>query len=212
MGTDVHAVFQKRTPNGWEDVPTKWDEGRHYFLFSVLADVRNGYGFAGVPTYDPIKPIAKPRGLPVDFEVNEGMTHPLKSVELLGSWAREWHEKHPEEPLDKWMGDHSHSWLTADEILKYAATHSERAARHTGVMEIADYNGWDKTSPPDSYSGGVMGQGVQVNVPAEIDDKTTHVQVSWVENAMGEISYFLKEVQRLKDEHGDVRLVFGFDS
>lgn len=37
---------------------------RNYKLFGFLADVRNGYGFAGVDTGDAIKPIDEPRGVP----------------------------------------------------------------------------------------------------------------------------------------------------
>ena len=37
---------------------------RNYKLFSFLADVRNGYGFAGVDTGNRIEPIADPRGNP----------------------------------------------------------------------------------------------------------------------------------------------------
>lgn len=41
-------------------------DGRSYNLFAILADVRNGYGFAGIPTGDGFVPIADPRGLPED--------------------------------------------------------------------------------------------------------------------------------------------------
>lgn len=42
-----------------------WD-GRRYDLFAILADVRNGYGFAGIPTGDGFNPISQPRGIPRD--------------------------------------------------------------------------------------------------------------------------------------------------
>ena len=44
---------------------------RNYLLFSVLADVRNGTGFAGVITYKPVVPISEPRGLPDDLPRDE---------------------------------------------------------------------------------------------------------------------------------------------
>lgn len=40
--------------------------GRNYDAFSILADVRNGYGFAGIPTGAGFKPIAEPKGIPDD--------------------------------------------------------------------------------------------------------------------------------------------------
>jgi hypothetical protein len=58
MGTDVHAVWQAKKDGKWVDIASKWEQKRHYFLFAWLADVRNGFGFAGVSTHDPIKPIA----------------------------------------------------------------------------------------------------------------------------------------------------------
>lgn len=208
MGCDIHAVFQKRTPEGWEDVPTKWDEGRHYFLFSVLAGVRNGYGFAGVPTYVPLKPISEPRGLPSDFVVDHE-SHPLAQPELLG-----WRAKYRDdaEPLEVWMGDHSHSWLTADEILAYATSGGDDAVERTGVLSLEAYRKWDKVSQPPAWCGGVSGNGILISLPSEINERTSHVRVTWIRSQLDEIGYFISEVQRLKDEHGDVRMVFGFDS
>ena len=52
MGTDIHGVFQRfdAAAGIWEDVPSKYEQDRHYQLFAVLAGVRNGYGFAGAQT------------------------------------------------------------------------------------------------------------------------------------------------------------------
>jgi hypothetical protein len=208
MGCDIHAVFQKRTDAGWEDVPTTWDEGRHYFLFSVLAGVRNGFGFAGTPTYDPVKPISEPRGLPADFAM-DGDAHPVASVELLG-WHARYHQDN--EPIARWMGDHSHSWLTADEILAYEKAGGQRAVERTGVLSLEAYREWDKVSQPPAWCGGVMGHGILVSVPGEINERTTHVNVKWIRSQLDEIGYFFDEVRRLKGEHGEVRMVFGFDS
>jgi hypothetical protein len=154
MGCDIHAVFQKRTDAGWEDVPTTWDEGRHYFLFSVLAGVRNGFGFAGTPTYDPVKPISEPRGLPADFAMDDE-AHPVASVDLLG-WHARYHQD--DEPIERWMGDHSHSWLTADEILAYEKAGGQRAVERTGILSLEAYREWDKVSQPSAWCGGVFGQ------------------------------------------------------
>ncbi len=208
MGTDIHGVFQRRTSDGWEDVATEYQEERHYYLFSVLADVRNGFGFAGVKTYDPVEPIAERRGLPEDFAM-DGEDHPVRALELMGR-SSEWHRDG--EPLAVWMGDHSHSWLTADEILTYAAKHADSTARHDGILSVEQYSEWDKHSTPESFCRGVSGHGIVVDPPASITDSTTHVKVIWVLPTLQDIDYFLQEVRRLKDEHGEVRFVFGFDS
>ena len=50
-----------------------------------------------------------------------------------------------------------------------------------------------------------------VSEPDEIDNTTTHVRVEWEDPDDG-LGYFVEEVQRLKNLHGEVRVVFGFDS
>lgn len=135
MGTDIHAVFQKRTPTGWEDVTSTWDQDRHYFLFAWLADVRNGFGFAGVRTHEPIKPIlAERRGLPGDFEVMDE-DHPMNRASLTSREVK-WMDEFPDDCRtsdDRYkfsMGDHSYNWLTADEILN--AERPANIIRHGG--------------------------------------------------------------------------------
>ena len=186
MGTDVHGVWQAKRGGQWEKIESKWEQDRHYLLFSWLANVRNGFGFAGVPTYDPIKPIAEPRGVPEDFN-----------------------EVEYEEKYDVWLGDHSHSWLTADEILN-----AERPGpvHRVGVITVEQFKAWDGKSPPEGgWCGGVSGPNVEVaSMPSNITPTTTHVQVEW--DMPDGLDYFVDEVRRLKELHGDVRLVFGFDS
>lgn len=67
-------------------------EDRNYMLFEVLAGVRNGYGFAGVPTHRPLTPISEPRGLPVDITP--------ESMALLS-------------------GDHTPTWVSLRELEEY---------------------------------------------------------------------------------------------
>lgn len=205
MGTDVHGLWQAKKDGRWQEIESKWDQDRHYFLFAWLADVRNGYGFAGIPTHDPIKPIASPRGYPEDFKVEDDY-YAVASPEAIDPRRREWLE--PDEEPSVWLGDHSHSWLTAEEIL---AAERPGAVRKDGVLTIEQYAKWDKESQPESWCGGVMGPSYVTSMPAEITPATTHVQVSWIRQDDG-LQYFVDEVRRLKDLHGEVRLVFGFDS
>ena len=121
MGCDIHLYVENRVNGAWRaaecfvqdkddpkscaDVPyeKRLYSGRNYNLFSILADVRNGYGFAGVPTGAGYKPMSKPKGLPADVSPE------VKAVS------------------DQWDGDgHSHSWFTVAEIMAYDWTPSIR--------------------------------------------------------------------------------------
>lgn len=194
MGTDIHFVAQAKKDGKWVDVKSEYEEDRHYLLFSWLADVRNGYGFAGIPTYDPIDPISARRGLPDDFDI-DGEYHATTVND--NEWS----------PGMKWMGDHGYSWLTGDEILAAPPPKTRR----TGVITIDQFKKWDGTSAPEEWSGVVLGRAsVTISNPDEIGPRTTHVRISW--DSTDEVDYFVREIQRLKDEHGEVRVVFGFDS
>ena len=211
MGTDIHGVFQKHDAGKWVDVPHNYDEQRHYQLFAVLAGVRNGRGFAGIRTGEPVTPISEPRGYPSDFELAEDDDHPIKTIEIMSPRRQKWHAE--DDPLGIWMGEHSHSWLTSTEMLAWYDT--APAVVQTGILSRAEYDAWDKTSPPASYCGGISGPGVIVIEEPQVG-KTgldwTHVRVTWESPLKAELAYFFDEVRRLQEEHGEVRFVFGFDS
>lgn len=147
MGTDIHFFMDKKVvdENGNETrvpvVPLKYDGRRHYYLFAWLANVRNGYGFAGCDMGDAITPIVHPsRGLPDDIKVRLA-------------------EQGEEDFLDgEWLGDHSYQWLTSTEILKAAENISPIKKR--GVISAKDWIKWGKVTPLESYSGGCFGRGV----------------------------------------------------
>lgn len=210
MGTDIHGVWQKLNPDGtWLDIPSDYKQTRHYQLFAVLVGVRNGYGFAGRPTGTPVKPIAEPRGLPDDFHT-ERDCHQVPSVECVDPSRRQWAE---EDGCRVWMGDHSHSWLFGDELLLWFRTAT--TVVQTGVVSRDFYMSWDRSSRPSEYCGGITGPGIRVIAESEAteeDSTWTHVQVSWLQSLKEELAYFFDEVQRLVDEHGTIRFVFGFDS
>lgn len=187
MGTDIHCVFQRKdaTSGRWRDVPSGYDRGRHYQLFAVLAGVRNGVGFAGMKTGEAVEPISYPRGLPDDF-TNDTV----------------------------WMGDHSFSWLSGEEMVAWfdsAPTVTQR-----GVVSREVYERWDKVSRPESYCGGVSGGGVVVVDDTEEAKRArpdwNFINVSWQSSLREELGYFFGEVRRLMGEHGEIRFVFGFDS
>lgn len=183
MGCDIHAVFQKQNPDeSWTDIPcSEWNQDRHYFLFAWLANVRNGFGFAGVKTGNQIAPISEPRGLPEDFEVDDSYYQ---------------------------LGDHSHSWLTLQEIIDTPLPQTLK----TGVISLEEYNNWDKVSTPESYCGGIFGGDIIVSIPECITPHTTHVQVEWM-SSKDELKYFVDAIKNLVKQYGpNCRMVFGFDS
>jgi hypothetical protein len=173
--------------------------------------VRNGYGFAGHPTGEAVMPIAEPRGLPDDFAM-DGDAHPLAALEHMDPRRRKYHEA--DEKLEQWMGDHSHSWLTGDEILAWAEKAPE--VLKAGVLDRAAYETWDGTSRPTSYCGAIFGNDVaRINdnaVEKEQMPNWTHIFCHWSSELRAELAYFFDEVARLVSEHGNVRFVFGFDS
>ena len=244
MGTDIHAIFQKldksAKPPKWVEVDSTWEQDRHYTLFAALANVRNGYGFAGYDTGDAIQPISEPRGLPDD----------IKALTKNG---------------DLYLGDHSFSHLTAEEMLEWYEG-GIRMKKTRGVVSKEHYEQWDKTSEPKYYSSWTSGPNIIVLPSADYEslkavlsalqnvadnrqqdsfirdhltlginqslseenlktinltlqvavatlfERVTHVQVEWVTDFKAALGYFFEEVRRLKEEHGEVRLVFGFDS
>jgi hypothetical protein len=216
MGTDIHGVFQRRTSVGWEDVPSLFQRNRHYQLFAVLAGVRNGRGFAGIRTGDPVVPISQPRGLPADFALIDDDLDDPRHPMTKPAWDADPHSKYYEPGEDgygeMWMGDHSHSWLTADEILRWAET--APVVEKIGVISREQFATWKRGESPGEYSGGVSGPGVVVveQTEAEAGADGSHVRVRWHESLRKHLGYFFDEVARLRSQYGEVRFVFGFDS
>jgi dihydrofolate reductase len=198
MGCDIHGVFQKQDSKTktWEDVESKYEGDRHYQLFAVLAGVRNGYGFAGCPIGDAVKPISEPRGFPRDFVLDA--VNDQNYVCHRGMW----------------MGDHSHSWLTGKQLLKWYT--NACTVTKTGILDREVYEAWDKKSFPTSYCGGIDGPRIVVVKDTEKARKAqpqwTHIRCTWKSSLKDELKYFFDEVQRLQTKYGNIRFVFGFDN
>lgn len=208
MGTDIHFTYEsKDKKDNWKELEMDYDYGsryyigRNYMLFSVLADVRNGVGFAGVPTYDPIEAIAMPRGLPRDISVvnidTDDSEYPFGDDENYR------------------YGDHSQSWLTSTEILEYFK--SPRTTTRHGIINKDSYIKWDGVIQPDIWCGGISGPDVEIFdvqgiAGTLIPDKYSHVNISWVIDIAQELKYFVDGIRELEEQFGEIRLVFGFDS
>lgn len=200
MGTDIHGVLQGRGRDGKWLTLCEIERSRNYKLFAVLAGVRNGRGFAGVPIFTPIKPIQENRGLPHDFEVDDDGQHSLPFGE------------------DKvWMGDHSQGWLTLSEL---EAWDWVTGVENFGVVDRDVYEKWVKAGregPPPEYSGDVSGQGV-IKADERAKERPrgwNHIKAYWKETPKQECGIFWKWLGYVKAKYGyfsDLRLVFGFDS
>lgn len=185
MGTDVHAIVQVKINGKWEtkEVP---DMGRNYLLFAVLADVRNGYGFAGVPTHKPITPIGEPRGLPEDLTLIDG-----EYVEGFNRYMNFLQTK-------TWLGDHSHSWLTFHEIKNYDW---EQTIDRCGYVDKEIAEKTPEGEQPESWCGGTS------------DD--TAVFMEWkvpMKEGIHKDFFYMIDAYEQHFDLNDVRLVFGFDS
>lgn len=193
-----------------------WDL-RNYDLFAILADVRNGHGFAGVDTGDGFIPIAPPRGVPEDASL---------------AYKKE---------VEKWQGDgHSHSYFSVRELASYD-WHGLRT-KHRGYVNPKEYEWFQrKGKPTKGFCAGVDGANVvkisneqmeQLNNPVlrilnvdktkpimEFDkNKSYYTLVEWEESYYDSCVNFVDKtipaLQALfkKTNVQDVRIVFFFDN
>jgi len=232
MGTDIHFYVQKRhpeKPEEWvfmeapaptEEFDIKWEKdhgdkdwfrrswysSRNYNLFAILANVRNGAGFAGLDTGDGFQTMTSElRGLPDDFEVTK------------------WMRKH-DDP------EHSHSlnWVSLKEVLEFPWKDLE--TNHRGWVGEGEFKTWleSKQKGPNSWSGGISGRsvrhvdvGMMTNI---VQGKLTreegisyYCKLEWAETYWESCQFFcetvLPQLEELADgDPSSVRLVFWFDS
>ena len=235
MGCDIHSMMEVRNPidRTWATATTFSDEhgytspidepigGRNYALFAILANVRNGYGFAGCDTGDALKPIAMPRGIPED------------ASPAFQKWATEWG-----------ADGHSHTHHSLAELLAYDY-HRQLVAR--GVLTLEEYSywtGWGMTQgrEPDGWCGGVSGAGIRVVDSSEgaailngfgntmerrtpekraaIKESKIYVSCEWRVQYLarcgelwtGAIPAMFKEVRERGLNHRDIRICMFFDN
>lgn len=233
MGCDIHMFCEvrnketgkweyqsKKFPNKYWDKnkPNKIDEdgyewnpeftdypfsGRSYDTFSILAGVRNGYGFAGVSTGEGFKPISRPKGVP-----NDASGEYLKKVE-------------------DWHGDgHSHSYFTLEEIKRYDW---DQTTKKRGIVSVEEYKRIEGKGCPESWCGGVSGADISIAV-SPADKKLilmggspigikgiphNYVEHFWEDTYRSRATYFLETTLPLLEALGkdeDVRIVFFFDN
>lgn len=174
---------------------SEWIIGRSYSLFAILANVRNGYGFAGVETGTAWPSIAPERGLPDGVDVDD-----------------------KDAP---WLGDHSHTWMTVAELLAFDWHGTTQT--HYGVVPLDTYQPGVRPSTWSGMVSGrdivtveeSAVDGLTVPVGTRV-----YVRQAWQWTAAEACQWFVDDYlpafRRLCDElgatPGDVRLVLGFDS
>lgn len=184
------------------------DGSRNYDWFAVLANVRNGFGFAGCVTGEGFQIISEPKGLPADF----------KAIHV---------EYEPGELSEQYMGDHSFSYVTIDEFNNFDWN---QVTMKTGVIPIEEYIKLRNTNTiPEFYSGGISGPNIVTITEEEADiiiegvsngitnaNTRFYVQYHWSilysEWFAYKIESWITPMNKLKEKYEDVRVVFGFDS
>lgn len=229
MGTDIHMaceiykngkwnlVTENVFPNVWYDPTSKFDWAREqytnvpftmrsYDTFAILADVRNGHGFAGCITGDRFNPISEPKGYPED------MSDELKSDDTyLLSY------------------EHSASYFTLKELMDYDW---EQTSRTFGVLSEEEYkNSIMKGKKPTTWCGDICGKNVikvsetimkaiiNGDIPRD-NELNYYVGVyfpaeTYAEHASWFYNNTIPALRALIPEGGteeDVRIVFDFDS
>lgn len=224
MGCDIHIAIQRQESDGrWREVPYQdlWNfdgapkavpgfpvapEGwrnRNYDLFGILADVRNGTGFAGIVMGDGWPSIAPNRGFADGF--SEALPDPSC----------------PEDG-PRYMGDHSFTHVTFDELKAFPWDATKTTLY--GVVEAEKYESLAGTGKaPTSYSGGISGPGIKTYSPNQYREAKAngglavhpYVRMSWQETAREATNDWpgkvLPWLESISDGH-QLRLVIGFDS
>jgi hypothetical protein len=189
VGTDVHPYVEfKRRDSKWQRAHCTLPRDRDYWAFALLADVRNGVGFAGVDRGDIVVVKYRPRGLPEDTSIHD--TGPEIEFGAVGYI---------------WLGDHDISWLTLPElksidldqkITRRGVVNRENAARIARGEQPLE---WCSDKSPF-----IHGQDFRVEWETPARGAALLI-VEWIE----ELERYCRYTYT-KEEH--VRVVFGFDS
>lgn len=154
---------------------------RNYDVFSILANVRNGYGFAGVVTSSGFNPITNGRGIPDDLSEEIRANLKRQGYDLVDG-GLEYHRDREEEddlyetmerePEGCWsLGEHSFTWVTLQEIFDFDWS---QTITKTGWVDPVEFLFYREHGYPESYCGGVSGRGVEhiteMEMVKKIDD------------------------------------------
>jgi len=234
MGTDIHLSLEARDLDTgvWHQIPgiPRWDRSqppnpdpsaRDYLTFAFLAGVRNGFGFAGVHTHEPLTPLFEGRGLPKDMD-GDGLVYPGSSC----------FDENDDIGAHIYLGDHSFTWAT---LVELRAAPWDALVKATGVVGRNVYEAWfadGANGPPDNWCGGTWGpnvetwsqekyerymnreQGTPLEFPPGVD---VYIKIEWTYSPLMERSFYRwlqsDDVTDMIRTYGpNVRLIMGFDS
>lgn len=222
MGTDISMYAEVRKNKRWHKVGNVFDNpyynedwkidewnhsytdepysSRNYDLFAILADVRNGTGFAGCITSHGFNPIADNKGIPEDVS---------DEVKELLDWG------------------YGHSYFNLKELKEYDW---DQEVVHVGVISEEAYVKMKNGELPTSRCGGISGKDivtVDATTMDKILNGTTdrnnsinyYVQTDFPPVTYRECcKYFLEDtipaLEKLIPKNGteeDVRIIFCFD-
>lgn len=222
MGCDIHTIGQVKIKGQWKTVKTDIaGENRNYDDFAILANVRNGRGFAGCDTGEGWTPISEPKGLPDDLELQDSVPDSYGYVEPYAI-VPEYKSYGDDLRNTKWLGDHSHSHLTLKEIEDYVENKMPKKYQTHGCVNKETFLALEsgELESPSMWSGGVGGYNVKLVTAEEARSgvEYTHVRTSWENNAIDctNIKEYVEDLRGLAKEYNvpssEVRMVFGFDS
>ena len=222
MGTDIHLHVEKKTDGKWEGVQPPYETGyedwpnswspyyenenfddprpdptnRQYNLFAFLADVRNGRGFAGVYTGEPIVPQFPDRGIPEDSTLVDNDGYHV-------------------------LGDHSFTHASLKELLEapwdiwfYSG----------GLVSAEAFLNRDEQGIPPAWCGGVGGDQTNVHDSPEEFQKLIdsgkdmtgyYCRVGWKWQPLmncGFKRWCFETLKPMVEDPEDLRVLIGFDS
>lgn len=87
----IYLAVEVFTEGRWHQVETELPDYRNYTAFAILADVRNGYGFVGFDTGEPVIPTSEPRDFPEDLsEELQALLDRVDGQSILGDGHHKW--------------------------------------------------------------------------------------------------------------------------
>jgi len=209
MGCDIHVMieekFEDEPKEGWQVSGFELDYfGRNYDVFGMLADVRNGIGFAGINLGDGFEPIDEPRGVPVD------------AGERWLSYVEEWD-----------CDGHSHGYFYLKELKELLTNgYFDKETKHRGIVSLQEYREMETRGGgrPSSWSIDISGPGIRIVTPKELDTidldlGKIYVSVEWKETYRESGQYLIDFIEKLVEYeiesgacHNCVRMCFLFDN
>lgn len=108
----------------------------------------------------------------------------------------------------EWDYDYGRNWFMGSELI--ALMDSGKTIPRRGYLSRKEFLAWDGKTELDSYSGNAWGKTVHMAAANKVDDYDC-VLVTWESTLSSVLGTFGTFVREEVAEHGDVRIVYGFD-